>query len=94
VASAIANAVEDAIGIRITSLPLTFDKVLNALAQATTNRVCIGLLTKLRVIGRPRRNFPSEPGLSRWAKGVDNREKAKMAGGIEFDESRERQKGA
>ncbi len=31
VAAAIANAVEDAIGVRITSLPLTADKVLAAL---------------------------------------------------------------
>jgi CO/xanthine dehydrogenase Mo-binding subunit len=32
-AAAIANAVEDAVGVRITSLPITAEKVLNALRQ-------------------------------------------------------------
>jgi CO/xanthine dehydrogenase Mo-binding subunit len=37
-AAAIANAVEDAVGVRITSLPITAEKVLNALRQRTAVR--------------------------------------------------------
>ncbi len=32
-AAAIANAVEDAVGVRITSLPITAEKVLNAIRR-------------------------------------------------------------
>jgi putative selenate reductase molybdopterin-binding subunit len=34
IASAIANAVEDAVGVRITSLPITAEKILRALEAA------------------------------------------------------------
>jgi hypothetical protein len=36
--------------------------------RSITNRVCIGLLIKPRLIGRPRRNFPSGPRLSNGLK--------------------------
>jgi CO/xanthine dehydrogenase Mo-binding subunit len=37
-AAAIANAVEDAVGVRITSLPITAEKVLNAIRSRSDSQ--------------------------------------------------------
>ncbi len=59
--AAIANAIYDAVGVRITTLPITAEKVLEGL-QAKAKSCCRSLLFPLsgRLISRPLR-FPPTP---------------------------------
>jgi CO/xanthine dehydrogenase Mo-binding subunit len=53
--AAIANAIEDAVGVRIKELPLSADKILRALHGEARQEVTLdlGLLRKLRGAGGP-----------------------------------------